>query len=60
MKSIKFYGVDVKAIVTKKSRVAFCENSQKKRNVIIEILSINFTSNIFELHERKTGGKRKA
>ena len=53
------------------------KHSQKKRNVIIEILSCDFdeneswifqnesilskyfTSNIFELHERKAGGKRK-
>ena len=36
VKSIKFYSFDVKAIATKQSRVTFCENSQKKRNVITQ------------------------
>ena len=42
VKSIKFYSFDVKAIATKQSRVTFCENSQKKRNVITEILFCDF------------------
>ena len=39
VQSIKFCTFDVKAIVTKKSRVTFCEKSQKKRNMTMEILS---------------------
>ena len=38
VKSIEFYSFDVKAIFTKKSGVVFCENIQKKRNVIKEII----------------------
>ena len=78
MQSIKFYTFEVKAIVTKTAAYSILwKHSQKKRNMIIEILSCDFdeseswifenrsmlsqdfTSNIFELHEPKTGGKRK-
>ena len=74
VQSIKLYGFDVKAIVAKKVVCNILwKHSQKKRNVIIEILSCNFdghnfpkwilpqdlTSNIFELNEAKTEGKRK-
>ena len=72
MQSIKFYSSDVKAIVTKKVAWNILWK-QKKSNVIMEILSCDFddhkfskmdptqdfTSNIFELHEPKIGGKRK-
>ena len=43
VQSIKFYSFDVKAIVTKKvARNILWKHSQKKRNVIIEILSCDF------------------
>ena len=75
MQFIKFYSFDVKAIVTKKVACnIFWKHSQKKKNVIIEILSCDFdemdqnfskwilsqdfTSNTFEFHEQKTGGKQ--
>ena len=74
-KSIKFHSFDVKAIVTKKVaysilwkkkkrnvmiEILSCDFDESKSNFSKWIkLSQIFTSNIFELHEPKTGGKRK-
>ena len=44
VQSIKFYSLTSKLLLQKKSLVTFCGNSQKKRNVKIEILSCDFDS----------------
>ena len=39
---LNFILLTSKLLLEKKSRVTFCENSQKKRNIIIEILCCDF------------------
>ena len=46
---LNFIVLTSKLLLQKKSRGTFCENSQKKRNVVIEILSCDFDKSESEI-----------